>query len=189
MTSMRKNERPTFLLTVRAMPDVDAIRSLRAWVKRGVRDFGLRCLEVREGKPEESEMGLDMRNYASKFIKPDQLREGPIQTRILAVFEGSGQYGRPMLELENGSQFSLNDGNLNTLINAFGHDSDGWIGQETILELGTYKDWKSSPPVDKETVKVRAVAPDGQKAGNSGALPAPVQRKTFADDLSDDVPF
>ena len=40
-----------------------------------------------------------------------------------------------MLELETGSQFSLNEGNTNVLIKAWGHDTDGWIGQEKEIEL------------------------------------------------------
>ena len=35
-----------------------------------------------------------------------------------------------MLELETGSQFTLNDGNTNALIKAWGYDTDDWIGQE-----------------------------------------------------------
>ena len=33
--------------------------------------------------------------------------------------------------------------------------ANDWIGQELELSLGTYKDWKTDPPVDKETVKVQ----------------------------------
>ena len=40
--------RPVYMLQVRAKPGVDAIRALRAWLKRGLRDFGLRCLDIRE---------------------------------------------------------------------------------------------------------------------------------------------
>ena len=52
---------------------------------------------------------MDARKYASKYVKPDNVRDGPIQTRIVNVFE-SEQYGRLTLELETGSQFGLNDG-------------------------------------------------------------------------------
>jgi hypothetical protein len=91
---------------------------------------------------------MDMRQYASTYIKPDNVRDGPIRTRIVNVFE-SERLGRPVLELETGSQFTLNDGNTNVLINAWGHNSDDWIGQEVELALGTYKDWRSDPVVDK----------------------------------------
>jgi hypothetical protein len=34
----------TYLLMVRAEPGVDSVRALRGWLKRGLRDFGLRCV-------------------------------------------------------------------------------------------------------------------------------------------------
>ena len=71
---------------------------------------------------------MDMRSYAVKVVKPDQVRDGPITTRILSVFEDE-RYGRPVLELEIGSRFMLNDTNCNTLINAWGTESrDGGSG-------------------------------------------------------------
>jgi hypothetical protein len=137
---------------------------------------------------------MDMRQYASPYIKPDNVREGPIQTRIINVFE-SGRFKRPVLELEIGSEFMLNDTNCNILIKAWGHDSSGWIEQEIILELGTYKDWKEDPPVDKETVKVRAVSPAKSAAANGGAPAAskpplpPSRTAPSKDDLDDAIPF
>jgi hypothetical protein len=112
---------------------------------------------------------VDARKYASKYVKPDNVRDGPLTTRILNVFEGT--YGL-VLELETGSQFSLNEGNTNVLIRAFGHETKDWIGKEITLELGTYKDWKEDPPKEKETVKVRVVSPGEATAVNGGA-PAP----------------
>jgi hypothetical protein len=181
--------RPIFVVHVRAEPGVDAVRALRAWLKRGLRDFGLKCVQI---TPSEKETAMDMRQYASTYVKPDNVRDGPIQTRIVNVFE-SEQYGRPVLELETGSQFTLNDSNTNTLIKAWGHNSDDWIGQEIELQLGTYKDWKSNPPVDKETVKARAISPAKTTAGNSGTVskpPLPVSKTaTRAEDLDDSIPF
>lgn len=133
---------------------------------------------------------MDMRQYAPKYIRPDSVRDGPIMTRILAVLDEPDRYGRPVIELENGSQFSVNETNLKILINAWGHESDAWIGQEIELSLSTYKDWQSNPPVDKETVKARAILPTAATSGNSGTpLPAPVKRPSIKDDLDDSVPF
>jgi hypothetical protein len=139
-------------------------------------------------------MGMDMRQYASTYIKPDHVRDGPLRTRIVNVFE-SELHGRPVLELETGSQFTLNDSNTNTLIKAWGHNSDDWIGQEIELALGTYKDWRSHPPADKETVKARAISP--AKAAQDGGVPAvskplPASIKSVAprhDDMDDSIPF
>jgi hypothetical protein len=132
---------------------------------------------------------VDMRDYAAKYIKPDHVRDGPIQARIVALLEND-QYGRPVLELETGSQFSLNDGNCTALIKAWGYESDDWIDQELSLEFGTYKDWKSG--ADKETVKVRAISP--AKAGNGGAPSKPVLPPSRAiatkpDNMDDEIPW
>ena len=136
---------------------------------------------------------MDARKFTSKFVNPDAVREGPITAQIIAVLEDE-RYSRLLLELETGSQFGLNDTNTRALIKAFGHDTEAWLGKEIVLELGTYKDWKTDPPEDKETVKVRAVSPTKTASGNSGApskLPPPVDRTSTSlrDDLADDVPF
>jgi len=183
-------ERPTYLLVVRAENGVDAIRVLRAWLKIGLRSFGLRCVEITPKEKEKTSM--DMRQFAAKFIKPDQVRDGPIQTRIVAVLENE-RYGRPMLELENGAQFTLNESNNNTLINAWGYESNDWIGQEIEFLLGTYKDWRADPVVEKETVKVRAISP--AKSGNSGVpasrpvLPPSRTSTAKSNDMDDEIPF
>lgn len=139
---------------------------------------------------------MDMREFASKYIKPDHVRDGPIQSRVVSVFKDE-RYGRPTLELENGSLFGLNDGNFNTLMKAWGHNSYDWISQELILELGTYKDWKSDPPEEKETVKARAISPAKTAVQNGGApasRPLPPSRVVTPpasknDDMNDDIPF
>jgi hypothetical protein len=143
---------------------------------------------------------MDMRNYAAKYIKPDNVRDGPIRTRIINVFE-SERLGRPVLELENGSQFTLNEGNNNILIQAWGYNSDDWIGQEIEFLLGTYKDWRSDPVVDKETVKVRTISPAKAGTANGGAAavskpPLPASRTaapggsaTLRGEMDDEIPF
>jgi hypothetical protein len=131
---------------------------------------------------------VDARKYALKFIKPDNVREESIQTRILAVFE-SERYGNLVLELENGSQFNLYEGNNSILIKAWGPETDGWIGKELILELGTYKDWRANPPEDKETVRVRAVL-SGNGSTPAASKPLPPSRLTTSEeDLNDMIPF
>jgi len=52
--------RPIFALRVRAEPNVDAIRSLRRWLKQGLRQFGLRCLDIRqEDEPKEETSNVE----------------------------------------------------------------------------------------------------------------------------------
>ena len=53
--------RPTFVVRGRAKPGVDAIRALRAWLKTGLRMFGLRCVEVREElQTQEAVMAINL---------------------------------------------------------------------------------------------------------------------------------
>ena len=99
-----------------------------------------------------------------------------------------------MLALECGSQFTLYDGNNSTLVQAWGWRSEDWIGQELELVLGTYKDWKTDPPADKETVKVRAISPAKTAAQNGGApakKPLPPSKRVAPqpDGLDDEIPF
>lgn len=139
---------------------------------------------------------VDARRFASRFIKPDQVRDSPIVTRVVNVFEDE-RYNRLMLELEIGSQFALNDSNTNILIKAWGADTDAWHGNELSLELGTYKDWRSDPPTDKETVRVRPVtvvteAPTATGNGALSAKPPPARtaaRPSLKDQLDDSIPF
>src|SRR5262245_58718078 len=136
---------------------------------------------------------MDARKYASKYVKPDNVREGPIQTRIVNVFEEE-RYGRLTIELETGSQVSIKDGNTNALIKAWGHETDGWIGLELELFLDTYKDWRDDPPTEKETVRVRAISPpkNAQNGGASESKPPLPPSRTAAPgrhEIDDEIPF
>jgi hypothetical protein len=92
--------RPVFVLRVRAAPGVH-VRSLRAWLKQGLRGFGLRCLSIQEVKQGETNM-KNMEKYSEGgFIKADNVRDGPLQACIVNVFI-SEKYKRPVLELDNG---------------------------------------------------------------------------------------
>jgi hypothetical protein len=154
----------------------------------------LRCVEVQEVNQQRSTT-MDMREFASKFINVDNMRDGPIQTRVVAVLE-KNRFGQPVLELEIGSQFGLNVTNNGILMRAWGYESNDWIGQELELFLGTYKDWESDPPVDKETVKVRAISPAKSAAANGGTpvsgrpvLPPSRAVASKSDDMDDSIPF
>jgi hypothetical protein len=106
---------PIFAIRVRARPGVDAIRSLRAWLKIGLRTFGLKCVSAEqvEFKTDRS-VTMDTRKYGSGFIKPDDVRDGPREEKIIHVFE-SEKYSRLVLELESGDQFTLNQTNVRVL--------------------------------------------------------------------------
>jgi hypothetical protein len=181
--------RRTYRLLVRAQPGIDDdIRALRGWLKQGLRTFGLKCVSI---TPKDKAKAMDARKFASKYTKPDDVRDGPIKTRIISVLEDD-RYNRLILELETGSQFALNDGNTNTLIKAWGHNTDDWIGLELQLELGTYKDWRADPPEEKETVRVHTISP-GKNAQNGSApaskpLPPSAVLASKAE-MDDEIPF
>jgi hypothetical protein len=135
---------------------------------------------------------MDARQYGSKNVRPDDVRDGPIQARIVNVFV-EDRYGRLCLELETGAEFPLNDGNRNALIKDWGHDTDSWIGLEVEFYLGTWKDWRADPPEEKETVRVRAISPS-KAAAQNGATPTskpplPPSRTARKGDMDDDIPF
>ena len=139
---------------------------------------------------------MDMRQFAPPFIKVDQVRDGDIHTRILIVLDEPDRYGRPVIELENGSKFSLNTGNCNALINALRAEPKDWVGKEVIFSLGTYKDFSGEKPEEKETVKVSAVSParhTSQNGSAPAAKPLPPSRtaptKCVEDDMDDQIPF
>lgn len=133
---------------------------------------------------------MDMRNYGTARIKAEHVRDGSITARVVRVFQDA-KYNRPVLELEDGSEFLLNATNVTALIKTLGPESDLWLGAEVTLELGTYKDWSTDPPTEKETVKIRAAA--ATQNGASGAVPLPAPKPPPAGSLrrafDDDIPF
>ena len=143
---------------------------------------------------------MDMRKYATGFIKTDDVRDGPLQDRIVNVYE-SEKFQRPVLELASGNQFTVNNTNCAILNRAWGWKSQDWLDQDLEFFLGHYKDWRENPPKECETVVLRPLSP--RKASASGgdtkpsadnggakaqAGPAPPAR-TASDDLDDSIPF
>jgi len=131
---------------------------------------------------------MDMREFGTGFIKPDDVRDGPRLEKIIHIYR-SEKYGCPVLELESGDQFSLNATNNRILCKAWGFESDDWLQLELELALGHYKDWRSDPPEEKETVMVRAISPRKSSADNGGAKAVPAPRPRPRDDMSDEIPF
>jgi hypothetical protein len=125
---------------------------------------------------------MDMRKYCSGFIKPDDVRDGPLQVRIINVYE-SQKYGCPVLEIEDGNEFSVNVGNARILAKAYGWESDGWLNQVIELALGHYKDWNDNNQ-EKETVVVRPISVRQPSSDGDGTKAAPKR-----DDLNDAIPF
>jgi hypothetical protein len=78
---------------------------------------------------------MDMRKYSGNaFLKVDDVRDGPLQSRVAAVTVG--KYDKPDVCFEDGTKLSANATNTRALIRAYGADSDGWIGHTVELSLG-----------------------------------------------------
>jgi hypothetical protein len=123
---------------------------------------------------------MDMKQYgASAFIGVENLRDGLRQETITAV--ALGKFDRPTVTFESGDQFSLNKTNTRTLINAYGPNSQDWIGKTIELFIGTATYNKE----ERESVAVRPISPPKRLTTQTPAPPkqAPVK------DLDDEIPF
>ena len=69
--------------------------------------------------------------------------------------------------------------------NAYGYDSDKWLGQVVKLSLGHYTDYRGEKPEEKETVVLEPVSVLQPSADNGGTKALPSRR----DDLDDEIPF
>jgi hypothetical protein len=188
--------RPVFVLRVQAAePGVDVIRSLRAWLKRGLRDFGLRCVSIEEvtKQPAKERTMVDVRQYTSGIITGEDLSDGPRTEVIINAFI-SDKHQVVVLELESGDQLYCWGKIGRTLVQAYGYDSDDWLRHTIKLEQGdTYTDKNG---VTKHSINVTPISSrDGNGADGApqrvdpAKLPAPVKKRTLADDLDDEIPF
>jgi hypothetical protein len=138
---------------------------------------------------------MDIGQFASSWVKPDDVRHEPIVTRIIAVLMND-KLNRPMLELETGNQFTLFERNVDALIRAWGRDTAEWPGYEVELSLETYTGkGKDGAPEEKEGVKIRGVsprkAPPPDANGNGGVpapKPLPPTRASLRQEMDDEIP-
>jgi hypothetical protein len=106
------------------------------------------------------------------FWKVDQVKaSGPIRERIISVSEG--QYGKPNVAFDDGSQLSLNATNCRTLARAYGFESGDWIDKEVELTLGEIQ-YQGKP---QEAILVNPISPPIENK----ASPKP--------DFDDEIPF
>jgi hypothetical protein len=105
---------------------------------------------------------MDMSRYASrKFIKPEDLANGPQYKTIVAI--EPGKYNKPNVTFEDGTRLSLNGTNVSTLIEAFGStDHEDFIGQRVELHAGTLRYNGSDNPA--VLVRVPSPSPAAVKA-------------------------
>jgi hypothetical protein len=157
----------------------------RAWLKRGLRDFGLQCVSIEE-QTEEREMA-NMKKYTTGLILPDDVRNGARQERIINVYV-SEKFDVPVLVFESGDEFLVWPSNGRVLARAYGFESEDWRGHVVELSLGSYVDKKDGET--KDTVILKTISSRDGNGSNSGPQRVdPANLPKLSDDLSDDVPF
>lgn len=124
---------------------------------------------------------MDMRKFSgSGFLKVADLEaNGPLRVVIADVREG--KYGKPDLEFDDGSKLSVNATNNRTLVNAYGGNSDDWLGQEIELGLGQVEYQGTL----QESILVKPISRPTEKR----PLPQAKPRKALVSNLDDEVPF
>lgn len=115
---------------------------------------------------------MDMRKYSrrSSYIKADDVRDEPRDETI--VFVKEGKFGKPDITFESGKCLSINTTNTEILIDAYGADSDLWIGKQIKLYLGSIR----YQGEDNEAVLIKPVSP-------------PIKQKKRAKVADDGAPF
>jgi hypothetical protein len=177
--------RPVFVLRVQA-DGVHVIRSLRAWLKEGLRTFGLRCVSLEEVTKENTM--VNVKKYATGLILPDDVRDGARQERIINVYI-SDKFDVPVLVFESGDEFLVWPSNGRVLAKAYGFESEDWRGHVVELSLGSYVDKKDGQT--KDTVILKTITSRDGISANGGPQrvdPAKLP-KTVDEDMDDGVPF
>jgi hypothetical protein len=230
MTTRRCRQRPVFVLHLRPEPDIDAVKALRALLKLSLRKFGMRCTSIAEsnfatgplarGPAASSDRsattigdgGMKMSKFVKKFLKITDVAEGPLLRHIAGTQEGN--YG-PELVFASGEICSLNMTNNITLINAWGDDSDAWLGKEVELSEGEteimardekgdlLRDADGNPTGEKKMVPVMLIRPISSPltaaeklapVAEAAAVVAKIGRDAAKangrnSDMDDDIPF
>jgi hypothetical protein len=118
---------------------------------------------------------MDMRKYSGPiFLKVNDVRGGPLPGRHIAAVN-EGKYDKPDVVFETGETLSLNATNNKTLIRAYGPKSEGWIGKEIELALGTVK-FQGEP---QDAVIVKPISPPIATADRTAKSP----------EMDDEIPF
>jgi hypothetical protein len=131
---------------------------------------------------------MDMRKYGSAFIRPEDVRDGPRQERIVNVYL-SEKYSCPVLEFESGDQLLLNVTNTRVMNRAYTTESDNWLDQVVELSLGHYTDRRGDAPKEKETVVVRPISVRQPSPENGVSRTSQTALKPPVRELDDDPPF
>jgi hypothetical protein len=179
--------RPVFIVQVQAAElGVDEIRSLKAWLKIGLRVFGLRSISIEkvEVKPKEQQMA-DMRKFASGLIRPEDLHDGSRQERIINVYI-SEKYKVPILTFESGDELIAWNNIARALVRSYGYEDTDWVGHVVELSLGNYtnKDGETKENIVLKPISSRDC---GSNGGPQRVDPAKLPKPK--DDMDDEIPF
>jgi hypothetical protein len=203
---MTVRTRTIYQLTLAATgSDWNPIHALRATLKFAARR-GLRALATRElpspetparsrrsadgwqAKQRLKAKAMDMRKFRkAKFLKVEDCRQ-PQQMRIAGVTVG--QFDKPDVFFENGDRLGLSATNVDVLTDAYGWESDGWIGHvvELYVDKGTFKgdpvDMVMLRPISKVEGEETVPTPE-KKAPNR----PPQLAKPVSTDMDDTIPF
>jgi len=113
---------------------------------------------------------VDVSGYLSThFVKVSDLAGGSRRCVISEI--EIGKFERPDVRFQDDTALGLNVTNLRTLSNAWGPETDGWIGREVELFVGKLK----YNGAENDAVLVRPISP---------AVP-----RTVAVDMNDEIPF
>ena len=104
-----------------------------------------------------------MSEFVTGYVKAEELKAGSSMTALIVAvasheFE-EGKKGVAFLDIFHGRGLVLNQTNLMALINAFGSDSENWVGQNIVVNR-TVADYKGKPvpAIRLEAVRRPAVA-------------------------------
>jgi hypothetical protein len=79
---------------------------------------------------------MDMTQHAGGlYLRAEDIRErGPKRVKIERIEDG--QFGKPVLVLNDGTSLTLNKTNTRTLVGPYGRESRDWIDREIELYIG-----------------------------------------------------
>jgi hypothetical protein len=89
----------------------------------------------------------------SGFIKVGDIAGGP--RRDVVAYATRNRFGKTDLEMQGGGTLSLNQTNLRTIANAWGNETNDWIGKELEMYVGKV----NYQGQDMDSVLVRTISP------------------------------
>jgi hypothetical protein len=117
----------------------------------------------------------DMRKYASGLLRPEDLRSGMRNEKIINVHI-SEKLNAPILTFESGDEMVAWNSIARVLTRAYGFEDSDWIGHTIEISIGTYTNKDGE---EKETINIKPVTSRDDKDQQ-----VPVKK-----DLDDEIPF